>query len=46
MGPNCLSRPKFPEGLIWQDPVPAGNTGFDVAAVKAAIRAAGLTVQK
>ncbi|MGB0810291.1 MAG: peroxidase family protein, partial [Candidatus Puniceispirillaceae bacterium] len=32
--------------LIWQDPVPAGNAGYDVAAVKAAIKASGLTVQE
>ena len=33
------------EDLIWQDPVPAGNTGYDVAAVKAKIAASGLSVQ-
>ena len=32
------------EDLIWQDPVPAGNTNYDVAAVKAKIAAAGLSV--
>jgi catalase-peroxidase len=32
------------EDLIWQDPVPAGSTGYDVAAVKAKIAAAGLSV--
>ena len=32
------------EDLIWQDPVPAGNTGYDVAAVKAKIAATGLSV--
>ncbi|MGI1661916.1 catalase/peroxidase HPI [Palleronia sp. KMU-117] len=32
------------EDLIWQDPVPAGTTGYDVAAVKAAIAASGLSV--
>jgi len=31
------------EDLIWQDPVPAGATGYDVAAVKAKIAATGLT---
>jgi catalase-peroxidase len=30
--------------LIWQDPVPAGATGYDVAAVKARIAGAGLSV--
>ncbi len=30
--------------MIWQDPIPAGNTGYDVAAVKAKIAASGLSV--
>ncbi|KAF0222126.1 MAG: catalase/peroxidase [Rhodospirillaceae bacterium] len=32
------------EDLIWQDPVPAGRTGYDVAAAKAKIAAGGLSV--
>ncbi len=32
------------EDLIWQDPVPAGNTKYDVAAAKTKIAAAGLSV--
>ncbi|WP_439140306.1 catalase/peroxidase HPI [Roseicyclus sp.] len=32
------------EDLIWQDPIPAGKTGYDVAKLKAAIAAAGLSV--
>ena len=32
------------EDLIWQDPVPAGTTGYDVAALKAKIAASGLSV--
>jgi catalase-peroxidase len=32
------------ENLIWQDPVPVGSTGWDVAAVKAKIAASGLSV--
>ncbi|HMS28190.1 MAG TPA: catalase/peroxidase HPI, partial [Burkholderiaceae bacterium] len=32
------------EDLIWQDPIPAGNTNYDVAAVKAKIAASGLSV--
>ena len=32
------------EELIWQDPVPAGRVGYDVAAVKAKIAASGLSV--
>ena len=32
------------EDLIWQDPVPAGRTDFDVAAVKAMIVASGLSL--
>jgi catalase-peroxidase len=30
--------------LIWQDPVPAGSSNYDVAALKAAIAASGLSV--
>lgn len=48
MGP--ISRylgPEVPEEeLIWQDPVPAGNTDYDVDAVKASILESGLTVQE
>tara|TARA_R110001583_G_scaffold33530_6_gene113249 strand:- start:210 stop:2342 length:2133 start_codon:yes stop_codon:yes gene_type:complete len=32
------------EDLIWQDPVPAGNTAYDVEAVKAKITASGLSI--
>ncbi len=32
------------EDLIWQDPVPKGPTGYDVAAVKAKIEGSGLTL--
>lgn len=32
------------EELIWQDPIPAGNRDYDVAAVKAAIADSGLTI--
>ncbi len=31
------------EDLIWQDPVPPGPTGYDIAAVKAKIAASGLS---
>ena len=31
------------EDLIWQDPVPAGNKGYDVAEVKKQIAATGLS---
>ncbi len=34
------------EELIWQDPVPAGNTSYDVEAVKAKIAASDLTVSE
>ena len=46
LGPNTrYVGPDAPEEvLIWQDPVPAGNTGYDVDAVKADIVAAGLSV--
>ncbi|ELM3736636.1 catalase/peroxidase HPI [Edwardsiella piscicida] len=32
------------EALIWQDPVPAGRSEYDVAAVKAKIAASGLSI--
>lgn len=46
MGPKVrYIGPDVPaEDLIWQDPVPAGNTKYDVAAVKAKIAASGLSV--
>jgi catalase-peroxidase len=46
MGPKArYIGPEVPqEDLIWQDPVPAGRTGYDVAAVKAKIAASGLSV--
>ena len=48
MGP--LTRymgPEVPEEeLIWQDPVPAGSTDYDIGAVKARIAESSLTVQE
>ncbi len=46
MGPKAnYFGPDVPkEDLIWQDPVPAGKTAYDVAAVKAKIAAAGLSL--
>ncbi|MEP3280469.1 MAG: catalase/peroxidase HPI [Stappiaceae bacterium] len=41
--PNYLGPDVPSEDLIWQDPIPAGNTGYDVAAVKAKIAGSGLT---
>ncbi|MCA8897813.1 MAG: catalase/peroxidase HPI [Hyphomonas sp.] len=48
MGPKaCYYGPDVPkEELIWQDPVPAGNTKYDVDAVKAKIAASGLSVSE
>jgi len=48
MGPKSrYVGPDVPqEDLIWQDPIPAGKTGYDVAAVKAKIAAAGLSVSE
>ncbi len=45
MGPKArYVGPDVPaEDLIWQDPVPAGATGYDVDAVKARIAASGLS---
>ncbi|WP_339877992.1 catalase/peroxidase HPI [Pseudidiomarina gelatinasegens] len=39
LGPDVPS-----EELIWQDPIPAGNTDYDVAAVKAKIADSGLSL--
>ena len=46
MGPKArYIGPDVPaEDLIWQDPVPAGRSDYDVAAVKARIAASGLSV--
>ena len=46
MGPKSrYIGPDVPqEDLIWQDPVPAGRTGYEVAAVKAKIAASGLSI--
>ena len=45
LGPKArYIGPEVPqEDLLWQDPVPAGNTHCDVAAVKAKIAASGLS---
>jgi catalase-peroxidase len=46
MGPKVrYIGPEVPqEELIWQDPIPAGKSNYDVAAVKAKIAASGLSV--
>ena len=48
MGPKArYIGPEVPaEDLIWQDPVPAGNSGYDVDAVKAHIAASGLSLSE
>jgi catalase-peroxidase len=48
MGPKArYIGPDVPdEDLIWQDPVPAGSTGYDVEAVKARIAASGLGISE
>ncbi|NIY80719.1 catalase/peroxidase HPI [Celeribacter sp. HF31] len=48
MGPKVrYIGPDVPsEDLIWQDPVPAGSTSYDVEAVKAKIAATGLTMSE
>ena len=45
MGPKALYLgPEVPEeDLIWQDPIPAGNADYNVAALKADIAASGLS---
>ena len=46
MGPKArYVGPEVPsEDLIWQDPVPAGSTGYDIAAVKSRIANSGLSI--
>ena len=46
MGPKTrYLGPDVPaEDLIWQDPIPAGSTDYDVDAVKAKIAAGGLSI--
>jgi len=46
MGPKArYLGPDVPkEDLLWQDPVPAGNTKYDVAAVKTRIAGSGLSI--
>mgnify|MGYP006276518345 CR=1 FL=1 len=48
MGPKVrYIGPEVPEeDLIWQDPIPAGPIGYDVAAVKAKIAASGLSLSE
>ncbi len=48
MGPRVrYIGPDAPkEDLIWQDPIPAGNSSYDVSAAKAKIEAAGLSVSE
>ncbi len=48
MGPKVrYIGPEVPQDdLIWQDPIPAGDTGYDVAAIKARIEASGLSVSE
>ncbi|WP_374425893.1 catalase/peroxidase HPI [Paracoccus sp. (in: a-proteobacteria)] len=43
--PRYLGPDVPAEELIWQDPIPAGPTGYDVAALKARIAASGLSLQ-
>ncbi len=48
MGPKArYIGPDVPqEDLIWQDPVPAGRTDYDIEAVKAKIAASGLSISE
>lgn len=48
MGPKCrYIGPDIPkEDLIWQDPIPTGNTSYDVEAVKAKIASSGLSISE
>lgn len=48
MGPKArYFGPDVPaEDLIWQDPIPAGSTSYDVDAVKAKMAATGLSISE
>ena len=48
MGPKVrYIGPDVPaENLIWQDPIPAGNKNYDLAAVRKKIEASGLSVSQ
>lgn len=48
MGPKArYIGPEVPaEDLIWQDPIPAGSSSYDVDAVKAKIAASGLSISE
>jgi catalase-peroxidase len=48
MGPNnrYIGHDLPQEDLIWQDPVPAGSSNYDVDALKSKIQASGLSVQE
>ena len=41
LGPDVPS-----EEMIWQDPVPAGNSAYDVSSMKEAIRTSGLSISE
>jgi catalase-peroxidase len=48
MGPKTrYLGPDVPqEDLVWQDPIPAGTTGYDVDAVRARIKSSGLSISE
>ncbi|MBR9764471.1 MAG: catalase/peroxidase HPI [Rhodobacteraceae bacterium] len=48
MGPKaCYLGPDVPaEDLIWQDPIPAGETQYDIGHLKAQIAASGLSISE
>ena len=48
MGPNTrYIGPEAPkEELIWQDPIPLGNSDYDIDSVKTRIAKSGLTIQE
>ena len=48
MGPNnrYIGHDLPQEDLIWQDPVPAGSSNYDIDALKSKIQASGLSVQE
>ena len=48
MGPKSnYMGPEVPEGdLIWQDPIPAGTSDYDVDAVREKLQSCGLSIQE
>ena len=48
LGPrSCYFGPDVPsEDLVWQDPIPSGNTLYDIGHLKSLIRSSGLSISE